>query len=261
MEHTVYFYAAVLFVVALIGGAAFFATQKTTGAGLKLLLSYSAAYLLGLTLLHLFPELFESGIEHAGWYVMAGFLLQVILDFFSHGVEHGHAHTHKHQGFGFLFTIMVSLWIHAFIEGMPFGGGAGDLHHHHGHSHDHAAHGMDDHRGSLLIGISLHKITEAMVFTALLVGSGMAKRKAAFWLVIFAMVAPLGALTHAYLGAQHIEGIETLTPKVTGVLIGILLHVSTTIIFESEEGHKFNWMKFLSILLGIASAGIFSVLV
>jgi hypothetical protein len=40
-----------------------------------------------------------------------------------------------------------------------------------------------------------------------------------------------------------------------GVLIGILLHVSTIILFESEEGHAFNWKKFVMVLLGIASAG------
>jgi zinc and cadmium transporter len=258
MDTSVFFYAFVLFAVAVLGGILFFATQKQTGTGLKILLAYSAAYLLGLTLLHLFPELFASGIPYAGWYVMAGFLLQVILDFFSHGVEHGHTHVHKHQGFGFLMSIMISLWIHAFIEGMPFGG-TGMHHHHHGHSHGAeellAGH---DHRGSLLIGISLHKITEAMVFAALLVSFGMTKMRAFLWLLVFAAVAPLGAITHAFLDAQHLEGFETFAPKVTGVLIGILLHVSTTIIFESEEGHRFNWMKFLAILVGIATAGIFS---
>jgi ZIP family zinc transporter len=39
-------------------------------------------------------------------------------------------------------------------------------------------------------------------------------------------------------------------------LVGILLHVSTTILFESEEGHRFNIYKFASILLGIASAAL-----
>jgi hypothetical protein len=52
--------------------------------------------------------------------------------------------------------------------------------------------------------------------------------------------------------------VAELTPKVTGILIGILLHVSTTIIFESEEGHKFNWWKFLAIIVGIAMAALVS---
>ncbi|MEZ4798307.1 MAG: hypothetical protein R2809_00730 [Flavobacteriales bacterium] len=250
-----FFYMLVLFLAAMLGAGIFFITRKQATQGIKLLLAFSAAYLLSLTLLHLFPELFESGIEYAGWYVMGGFLLQVILDFFSHGVEHGHAHTHHHVGTRFLFMVMVSLWIHAFIEGMPFGGEmAGHIHNHDHGAHDHA--GLHDHRGSLLIGISLHKVTETLVFAALLVNSGVKIGRALIWIVLFALVAPAGALFHHTMIDMDIHGIETLTPKVTGVLIGILLHVSTTIIFESEEGHKFNWMKFLAILIGIALAAL-----
>lgn len=257
MELPIY-YMVVLFAAALVGGALFIIYRKQSSQQIKLLLSFSAAYLLGLTLLHLFPELFESGIEHAGWYVLGGFMLQVVLDFFSHGVEHGHAHSHANAGTRFLFTVMASLWVHAFIEGMPFGG-AMDVHNHvhdHGHAHGHVhAH---DHRSSLLLGISLHKITESLVFTALLMNSGVTLKRSIFWLVIFGLMAPMGALTNHLLIDLNLEYLADLTPKVTGVLIGILLHVSTTIIFESEEGHKFNWVKFASILVGIALATLVS---
>ncbi len=252
-------YASVLFLAALAGGGLFVLTHKQTSKGLKLLLSFSAAYLLGLTLLHLFPELFSSEINNAGWYVLGGFMLQVILDFFSHGIEHGHAHTnHQHnQSTKFLFTVMASLWIHAFIEGMPFGGVASP----HVHDHIHAGEGhshFHDHRDSLLIGISLHKITETLVFTALLFSTGMSKMRVLFWMLLFALIAPAGTFVHYLIGENGIANLETLTPKVTGVLIGILLHVSTIILFESEEGHKFNWMKFVSILVGIGFAMLIS---
>lgn len=256
MHHPPVFYATILFLSAILGGVIFFLTHKQTGKGLKLLLAFSAAYLLGLTLLHLFPELFSSGIAGAGWYVLGGFMLQVILDFFSHGVEHGHAHTekHHHHGTRFLFTVMVSLWIHAFIEGMPFGGAfGGHVHEAHEHVHGH----VHDHRDSLLVGISLHKITETLVFTALLFGSGLSKMRVLFWMILFALVAPAGAFAHYLIGENGLANIETLTPKVIGVLIGILLHVSTIILFESEEGHQFNWKKFAAIILGIGMAAAF----
>jgi zinc transporter ZupT len=249
------FYMIVLFVAAMIGGTLFFIYRKQSSSQIKLLLSFSAAYLLGLTLLHLFPELFDSGIEHAGWYVLIGFMLQVVLDFFSHGVEHGHAHSHANAGTKFLFMVMASLWVHAFIEGMPFGGEMAGHVHDHGHAHDHLEAGHD-HRSSLLIGISLHKITESLVFTALLINSGVKAGRAVFWLIIFGLMAPAGAFVHHLLLDNNISGVEELTPKVTGVLIGILLHVSTTILFESEEGHRFNWIKFLSILIGIGLAAL-----
>ena len=40
------------------------------------------------------------------------------------------------------------------------------------------------------------------------------------------------------------------------IVIGIFLHVSTTILFESSEGHKFNAYKMFAITLGLAIAGI-----
>lgn len=243
MEHSTLIYSLVLFVSALGGASLFFFRKNKSGNGLKLTLAFSAAYLLGLVLLHLFPELFESPLAHPGWYVLLGFMLQVVLDFFSHGVEHGHAHAHHHGSNRFFLAIMVSLWIHAFIEGMPFGGDA--------EGHHHLDGSMHDHRDSLLLGIAIHKVTEAFVFMSLLVHSGLSKKKAFFWLVIFATMAPLGAFTHVALAESASINIEMVSPAITGVLIGILLHVSTTILFESEEGHRFNWMKFVAILLGI----------
>jgi hypothetical protein len=71
-------------------------------------------------------------------------------------------------------------------------------------------------------------------------------------------MAPLGAFSHFLLIQTEQTWVAELTPKVTGILIGILLHVSTTIIFESEEGHKFNWWKFLAIIIGIGMAALVS---
>jgi zinc and cadmium transporter len=257
MNHSPIFYASVLFGSALLGAGIYLMTHRQTSKAIKLLLSFSAAYLLALTMLHLIPEVFSADIPHAGWFIIGGFLLQVILDFFSHGVEHGHAHTHDHQHVGtkFLFTVMASLWIHAFIEGMPFGGVIAHVHDHHGHDHAHS-HAGHDHRDSLLIGIGLHKITETLVFTALLMSTGMSKMRGLFWVVVFALVAPLGAFAHYWLGLSGAVNLAKLTPMVIGVLVGILLHVSTTILFESEEGHHFNIYKFGSILLGIAAASL-----
>ncbi len=248
------FFATILFLASMTGYGIFMLTRKQASRGVKVLLAFSAAYLLGITLLHLFPELYHSEVPHIGWYVVAGFLLQVVLDFFSHGVEHGHAHTHQHQGTRFLASVMISLWIHAFIEGMPFGGVVEmHAHDHAGHDHAHAGH---DHRMSLLVGISLHKVTEALVFTALLFGMGMRTGKTLLWVVLFALMAPIGAFAHYFIGVSGVADLATFTPMVTGVLIGILLHVSTVILFESDESHSFNWIKFVAILIGLAMAGL-----
>ena len=42
------------------------------------------------------------------------------------------------------------------------------------------------------------------------------------------------------------------------IVIGIFLHISTTILFESSEGHKFSSQKILAIIVGSVIA-IFSI--
>jgi zinc transporter ZupT len=253
MENSLWLSVLTLFGASMLGGSLALVWKIKNNQWLKLLLAFSAAYLLGLTVLHLFPELYESEFKYAGWFVIIGFLLQVVLDFFSHGVEHGHAHVHAHVGHGFLFMVMASLWIHAFIEGMPFGASA-EVHEHelvqeaHHHAHDH--------NNPLLLGISMHKVTEAFVLATLLLQVGMKKLRAWLLLGLFACVAPLGAFVHHWLDESGLDASGWGYTAMIGILIGILLHVSTIILFESEEGHKFNWMKFVAILLGIASAGL-----
>lgn len=250
------FYFLMLFATGIAGALLVNLRIAQSSTGIKLLLAYSAAYLLGLSLLHLFPELFASGIPGAGWFVLGGFILQVVLDFFSHGVEHGHHHAHAHTGPGIIYLVMLSLWIHAFIEGMPFGSNQPDgLHVHGDHVHGHAHHGHD-HRDSLLIGICAHKLTEGFVFASLLLSAGLSRARAWMWIVLFALMAPIGAAVQFFLVNSGAVDIHAFTPMVTGVLIGILLHVSTTIIFEGSEGHTFNLKKFLAILLGIASSAL-----
>ena len=46
-----------------------------------------------------------------------------------------------------------------------------------------------------------------------------------------------------------------LTAKIiTALVIGVFLHISTVILFESSEGHKFNLRKLLVIIVGIVIA-------
>ena len=41
---------------------------------------------------------------------------------------------------------------------------------------------------------------------------------------------------------------------ILAVVVGMFLHISTTIIFETTENHKFNLMKLMSILVGCSLA-------
>ena len=223
----------ILFLSALIAGlSAYFFKGKLQGK-MSLLLAFGAAYLISLCLLHLFPLVYQSNLSNPGVYVLAGFVLQLVLEYFSDGMEHGHSHKegHHHEHIKFPVLLMVSLGIHSLIEGMPFG-----------------EHG--EHHHALLLGIVIHKIPVAIVLGSLFLQSHFSLGKATFWLVVFAMMSPLGAATHDLLLSSGMN-LDNFIPMVTGVLIGILMHVATTVIFESSDGHHFNLSKLIVILLGI----------
>ena len=89
----------------------------------KLSLIFAGAYLFAITILHIFPELFanKESAYFMGLYILLGFLLQQVLDFMSSGIEHGHIHDHHgHGASNTVWTLMIGLFLHAFLEGTYF---------------------------------------------------------------------------------------------------------------------------------------------
>ncbi|MCW1953580.1 MAG: ZIP family metal transporter, partial [Flavobacteriia bacterium] len=65
---------------------------------IKLCLAFSGAFLLAVIIFELFPEIYEhKNPKQMGLFVMLGILLQIILEFFSKGAEHGHVHIDKNS--------------------------------------------------------------------------------------------------------------------------------------------------------------------
>ena len=156
---------------------------------------------------------------------MVGILFQIILEFFSKGAEHGHVHGNEklHQMPWLLF---ISLCLHAFLEGFPVG-------HHH----------------ELAVGIAIHHLPIAIILTTFFLNAELNKTALLLFMITFSIMTPLGTLlsdSFPMLGNYYNE--------ITAVVIGILFHISSTIIFESSEGHKFNIAKISMIVLGIILA-------
>ena len=205
------------------------ASQRYT----KLLLSFSGAYLLALTVFVLIPEVYHQhdhslDFKYIGLFVIVGVLLQIVLEFFSHGAEHGHpGHLHTAHT-AFPLSLFISLSIHSILEGFPLS---------HGHNHD------------LVYGIFVHKLPVAIVLTTFFINSGINKWKTALFLLFFSLMTPLGT----YLSANVPQLIAYHT-ELSAIVIGIFLHISTVILFENAEGHRFNLLKFLSVCIGFAVA-------
>lgn len=191
----------------------------------QLLLSFSGALLLSVTIFEFLPEVYRAYSPVIGLLIMGGVLLQVILEFLSKGAEHGHAHRHKEKD-NFPFLLFLSLAIHSFMEGFPI---SSNFH--------------------LLLGIVIHKIPVAIVISTFLLKSDLSRGKVAMFLIVFALMTPLGSVFD-----QYIITSGTAVHYINAVVIGIFLHVSTTILFESSKDHSFNWSKIFLIILGVATA-------
>jgi len=191
----------------------------------KLLLAFSGSFLLSLTVMHLLPDVYESGNIKVGIFIMVGILFQIILEFFSKGAEHGHVHGHDKLT-QMPWLLFISLCIHALLEGFPVG-------HHH----------------NLAIGIAIHHLPIAIILTTFFIQAELNKTALFLFMLSFAIMTPLGTLI-----SDTLPVLNNYYTELTAVVIGILFHISSTIIFESSEGHKFNIAKISMIVLGIVLA-------
>ncbi|NER16313.1 ZIP family metal transporter [Spongiivirga citrea] len=191
----------------------------------KLLLAFSGSFLLSITVLEMIPEVFSNNSKTIGLLVMVGILLQISLEFLSRGAEHGHMHIDKEKK-TFSLALIIGLTIHALLEGIPV------------HHHDH-----------LVYGIMVHKLPIAIILTSFTIKSGFSKGYTFIFLLLFSLMTPLGS----YLG-EHVSFFRDYLAEISAVVIGIFLHISTTILFESSAGHKFNLAKIITIILGISVA-------
>lgn len=214
-----------VYAVVLGIGIAYF-TKNKKSLNTKLLLSFSGAFLLALTLFELLPEVYHHiDARRTGLYIMCGILLQIVLELFSKGAEHGHVHIHENDT-NFPWLLFISLCIHSFLEGFPI------------HQHN-----------DMVYGVLIHKIPIATIISMFLLQSNYSKLQIVTFLFIFAVMTPLGTFISSTANLS-----ESFAHSINALVIGIFFHISTTILFESGEGHKFNLSKFIAIILGVGIA-------
>ncbi|MEL6152939.1 MAG: ZIP zinc transporter [Bacteroidota bacterium] len=180
-----FFQALLLFLAAFLGGTVVLAIRRPSQATFQGLLVFSGGYLFAITVLHLLPDLFalHPHSSMVGLYLLVGFFLQLLLELLSKGVEHGHlyddlpASTH-HQLTP--WSLLLSLCIHAFLDGVILNSPHACASHAHGHGHAHGA-------GSLLLGILLHKLPVAFALASVLSQVLRKQRTVLVCLLLFAL--------------------------------------------------------------------------
>jgi len=214
------------FIAVFFGAVIALYFRPKTPFGMKLILAFSGSFLLSIIVIDMLPHIFENSNNNPGIWIMVGIVFQILLELFSKGAEHGHTHHTKSNKLP--WVLICSLCIHAFMEGMPL-----------------------TQQPELLIGIIVHKIPIGMVITLLLWETQTPKYQKIISLFTFAIMTPLGGFVK-----ENVLALEAITTIIDAVVIGVLLHISTTILFESSAGHVFNIRKFIAILTGILIAAI-----
>ena len=210
------------FLGAIIGMSIVFIFRVKKSFPFNLILSFSGSFLLGITVFHLMPEVFSNPSFTAGPWIISGLLLQIILEYLSQGAEHGHAHSKENKNLP--WPVLLSLCIHSFIEGLP----------------------LSNHC-ELVWGIFIHKIPIGMVVFFLVWETKVSTIIKTYILLLFAIITPIGSILN-----DNIFFFQTWKLNITALVVGMLLHIATTILFESNQGHAFNLRKLVTIVLAFS---------
>ena len=215
-----------LFISVFIGyGIALYISKNKSNQWLSVFMAFSGSFLLSVTVFELLPEVYTSSNKHIGIFIMCGVLLQIILEFFSKGAEHGHVHLHGSKE-TFPWLLFVSLSIHALIEGFPI------------HQNNH-----------VLQAVIIHKIPVTIILSLFFFKAKYKQNTILFFILLFALMTPLG--NWSFINSSFLKnyGIE-----ITALAIGVIFHVATTILFESSKNHTFNISKMSAVIFGIVLA-------
>ncbi|OQA01917.1 MAG: zinc transporter ZupT [Bacteroidetes bacterium ADurb.Bin408] len=256
-----------LFLPVLIAGGSVY-MFKINKIVLKLIVAFSGSYLLSLVFNELLPRIYnilaiqslsdtQNNLIHnheghaphyiIGLLILAGFFIQLLLDYLTKGIEHGHTgHPHIHEGkcednhihHTSVIPVLIGLCLHSFLEGMPLADGLSNV----------------NLQNRLLAGIIIHNIPISIVLVSLMLQFRFSMPKAFSFLMLFALASPAGALLTHFFGSQLMAGSDYFFNYIMAIVVGIFLHISTTILFETDEGHKFNILKFITMMVGVFAA-------
>jgi zinc and cadmium transporter len=249
---TQYFVAIMFFMLLpLIGGYVGIYIANGQIKWVKLLLAFSGGFLLGTAIIHIIPEVIEQTQNYGTTaiditlFIVLGFFMQLLLENFSEGIEHGHLHvdaphghdhahdhSHFHNSNFISTTLLLSICVHAFIEGMPLNGTF---------SINNSLLG-----NSLFWGIILHKLPASFALAIIMNEARLSFKRIMLYLFLFSLMTPLGILVGNGLMQYNSYGLQI----VTAIVAGSFLNIATSILYESAENHKLSFMRLLFAFLG-----------
>lgn len=195
----------------------------------KNLLVLSAGFLIAICINEVFPAVYHTQNHNIGFWIIGGVLLQLLLENLTKGFEHGHIHHHSEEGI-FPIALIIGLFIHAFIEGIPLAE-------------------ETEVASPYLLGIVFHNIPISFVLGSFLNKNKKFSTYSFIIIGLFSMASPLGMFLGKYLD-------DSMHPYFLAIVGGIFLHISAVIIFESNKNHDIDWHKISMVIIGIILASV-----
>lgn len=206
------------------------------------LLLFSGSYLLGIAIIHFIPDIITNSPAKTPW-ILVGFFLQIIIQKFSSGSEHGHIHNVNLLNKGIAFQVLIGLSFHTLMDGISVGSYTAWSHQHHE---------IEKNGLGFILGILVHKIGEGFSLASLFVLAKSKPWESSLTLLIFSLIAPISAWI--------VSGI-TISPAILSIVMalvaGSFLHISASILLENKNKLKekgVDYTEWLVIFMGFSLA-------
>tara|TARA_Y100000991_G_scaffold60920_1_gene45044 strand:+ start:850 stop:1587 length:738 start_codon:yes stop_codon:yes gene_type:complete len=234
---------AILFFSVLIAGVLTELLYKKIKKFKPVIISFSVALVLTLLCTHVLPELFSSHNHKLGYYLLAGFIIQILLELLSKGIEHGHVQLHGEISNKELIVIFIGLAIHSFIEGMPIKTFESSF-------HQHTITNINSSFSCIYLStILIHKLPVAAVLIIFLNSLNSSYLKKFVFLFLFAVSSPMGGIIGELI--VNIDFFKGFSLNLLAISCGMLLHITTLLIFEDHHNSKGKIKNILIISAGI----------
>lgn len=199
----------------------------------KIFLNFSGTFLLSITFFHILPDIYTHNSNHEiGLFIMLGVFTQIILESYSKGIEHAHELKKEvHSKDTFTISMFISISIHAILEGAPIDG--------------HTLHPISTMEAinPVLLGVFIHKIPIASIIYIAFREKGFSIYSSFLIIIIFGFMTPLGTFI-----SNNFTEIQQFSTQINAIVVGVFLHIGTSILFENSPEHKFNLPKITIII-------------
>ncbi|MCG8474983.1 MAG: ZIP family metal transporter [Cytophagales bacterium] len=235
--------AMALFISVLAAGGVVLLYSKLKQYSFKPLFLFGGAFIFALTLVHILPEVFDSGLSafEAGIWILLGFITQLFLENMTQGIDHGEVVSKEKLRLS-PWSLLIGLCLHALLEGMYLG----IPEQHDGHNH-------------LFWGVMFHKIPAAVALTALMRSVWGSSGRVSLGVVLFSLAAPLGIFASRFLWINEWLS-EGFFQSMTAFVGGGFLFISTSLFSALKHTGAHRAQKFAAVLLGIVLAVFMEVL-